>query len=467
MATIISTGGGTPDKTPDYATKLIVHVATSDNGSVGDTRVRIRNEQLGANYTRSLDSLGNATFEILENRTYYVILLDYPSKYYGGAALVTAGSGQIQEITITLKTDPDILGWRMNESNGEIEYTDGATDWLPASMGERFDSGSWGDSWLFRNIRPCMLKNGVVQYYLNPNDYSKKTDGTNADITSGNDGDVMIEFPLVYYKFYSETGPDGITYSGCKFTLVPPDDTYCANAFLSETGVVQQTMYMSAYEGISYQSKLRSISGVTPTKVSLISNRNLAAANGKGYQLHEWNKRVLLQSLFVLMFRGTDSKSLLGKGKASPAVNTGTLNAKGMYSGDLDGVKFCGIEHFWGNGGKYCDGVYLKSSYFYYKIHAPYGDIESNHMSVAASVTFDGYHQINKMTMNNGYGMLPKNTLSSGTGYFYDTGYYKKDNNNKYPMVGTADRGIFFTDFDYTASGSGYATYLSYTPQGG
>lgn len=294
--------------------ELVVHVATSDSGSVGSTRVNIINAELGVNYIQALDTLGNTTFSLFKNYTYSVVLLDYPSSYGGGSANVTV-TESTQAVTITLNTQLNIVGWRMNVATGAVEYTDASSSYTPATMGTTFDSGSWAQSWLFKNIKPCMLKAGIVQYYLDPDDYTKKADGTAADITSGIDGDVMIEFPMVYYKFYSETDVDSVSWIGCRFSLTLPDGTYCANAFLSQTAVIQNTMYMSAYEGYSLSSKLRSLSGKTPTASQTIGAfRTLATANGTGYQQQEWSKRVLLQAMFVMMFKGLDSQTLLGQG---------------------------------------------------------------------------------------------------------------------------------------------------------
>ena len=47
----------------------------------------------------------------------------------------------------------------------------------------------------------CLFKDGgVVVGYLNPNNYAQFEDGSAADITSGTDGDVMVEFPKMYIK---------------------------------------------------------------------------------------------------------------------------------------------------------------------------------------------------------------------------------------------------------------------------
>lgn len=50
----------------------------------------------------------------------------------------------------------------------------------------------------------CLVKNGKVNYYLNPNDWSKKADGT-PSVLDGTDGDVMVHTP----KFYGKSGSNG------------------------------------------------------------------------------------------------------------------------------------------------------------------------------------------------------------------------------------------------------------------
>lgn len=50
----------------------------------------------------------------------------------------------------------------------------------------------------------CIVKNGKLQYYLNPNDWSKKTNGE-PSVLDGTDGDVMIHIS----KFYGKSGSNG------------------------------------------------------------------------------------------------------------------------------------------------------------------------------------------------------------------------------------------------------------------
>ena len=64
---------------------------------------------------------------------------------------------------------------------------------------------NWKDTAVFKNIKPCVLKDGVVQYYLNPDNYTKKADGTSATITSTTSGDVMVEIPKLGYKMTKDS----------------------------------------------------------------------------------------------------------------------------------------------------------------------------------------------------------------------------------------------------------------------
>ena len=48
-------------------------------------------------------------------------------------------------------------------------------------------------------MKRCIIRDGIVQYYLNSNNSNLKEDGTPA-ILDGSDGDVMVEIPAFFYK---------------------------------------------------------------------------------------------------------------------------------------------------------------------------------------------------------------------------------------------------------------------------
>ena len=105
----------------------------------------------------------------------------------------------------------NIYGWHVDptisDPSDAITYIRDARGKNTAKMistntGYQFDYGDWEDA--FFMPKPCMLKsNGIVDYYLDPNDYNKKLeDGTISDVANANyDGNAMMEWPLIYYKF--------------------------------------------------------------------------------------------------------------------------------------------------------------------------------------------------------------------------------------------------------------------------
>ena len=104
---------------------------------------------------------------------------------------------QPSKINIKGKIKGKIYGWHVDpdisNSSGAVTYLEDAREMFPASMrSTTFNYGSWKNA--FFMPKPCMLKsNGKVDYYLDPNDYTKKLDGTTSDIANPNyDGNAMM-----------------------------------------------------------------------------------------------------------------------------------------------------------------------------------------------------------------------------------------------------------------------------------
>lgn len=258
----------------------------------------------------------------------------------------------------TSNGDYKILGVAIDETNPNPEtavtYTDDAVGMIPASQ-EFMD---------FFAVKPCVFKNGQVQYYLNPNDYTKKEDGSNADITTGNDGDVMVEIPRLGYNF-NRVG-DVLS---VQLTNNPNNPDFCYLAH-SRGDVVKDKLYVGAYLGCESAGKLRSLSGKSVTKNKKIDAfRAIAQANGKGYDQMAFYPLTLLQCMYLIMYKNLDSQTALGKGYVGDnKVNarTGGSNLNGLNYGETTGRvqnKLFGIEDFWGNLNCIIDGVVTSSGY--------------------------------------------------------------------------------------------------------
>ena len=234
-----------------------------------------------------------------------------------------------------------------------ITYADDALSMTPGSS--EWDS--------FFGHYPCLFKDGVEVGKLNPNNFAQFEDGTDADITSGDAGDVMIAFPKLGYKI--STSGDTVTVS---MTDNPNAEGYCYLAHTRGT-TVKDKFYLGAYKGYTLDSKLRSLSGKTPTVSTTIGDfRTYAQANGSGYDQSAFNQLVFRQCMYLLKYKNLDSQTALGYGYVndnSASISTGGTNAKDMDYGETTGklqMKLFGLEDFWGNVHEFIDGIFSDSS---------------------------------------------------------------------------------------------------------
>ena len=344
-----------------------------------------------------------------------------PIAYHWGRML-RAGE---KKVIYGIRIDPDTA-----DPYNRVTYLEDAVGMTPASMGATaFDYGSWAEA--FFMPRPCMLKyDGAVDYYLDPNDFSKKLDGTASDynnLTYG--GNVMLEFPKIYFKYVpNESGRDGEFYvSNHKV-----DDTYeCWCNYDADNNEIDH-FYMAAYNGCCYDGKMRSISGLTLApyvtttysasatyavgdKVNYQSkmyecitavetaeafdpakwrqyafNGNTTGTEEMAYAransttakdewlINLWADAILIWGLLMLMGKTTALQETFGRGidsgsqAAAEAYVTGSLNDKGLFYGDTvngnTAVKVFGVENFWGCKWRRCAGLFGTSTGYAYKL---------------------------------------------------------------------------------------------------
>ena len=313
-----------------------------------------------------------------------------------------------------------VYGVTINLSNSNsanaVTYTDDA-------VGMTGGSSTWDSLPIFKDIKPCVMVNGVVQYYLNPNDFTKKADGNTADITTvGND--VMIEIPKVGFK---------ISTSGSTLTIKVTDNPNAGSdgfKYYAHTRTTEgdcNKLYIGAYAGYVSSSKLYSSSGKTPTVSQTIGTfRTQAQARGSGYDLISFYPLTLLQCLFIIRYKSIDSQTALGKGyvDASAKTSTGATNTNAMYYGTTSGtvhVKFAGIEDFWGNVYYWIDGLYSDSNRNILTAFKDFNDTGSGYTSrgQGASSNLSGYMSKPQGTTESGF--VAKETNGSTTTYFADS----------------------------------------------
>ena len=266
-----------------------------------------------------------------------------------------------------------------SDPNAKVTYLADAVGMTPAHMnfttGE-FDYGSWGDTFIIKGIRPCILQpysdtsTGGTRLigYLNPNNYDQTLDGDS--ITWGAIDNmypgysVMIEFPKIWYKVVPDASGDGASIYISNHKV---DAGYKDYAYIDYQGKHKEHFYMSAYNGCLNDGKLRSNSGEAVMK-NYTAAQEIAYAqanNAPGWYIEDAGEIMLINFLLFLIGKSTDTQAVFGQGLTSggtEAINanfrTGIHNAKGLFYGTNSGtiadgsygnaVKVFGIENYWG-----------------------------------------------------------------------------------------------------------------------
>jgi|GEM_PF-1858784 len=329
-----------------------------------------------------------------------------------------------------------IYGVRIDETNSNPEtsvvYTDDA-------VGMTGGSNDWDQVPIFANIQPCLFKNGSVNYYLSKSDYNYKANGVDlSNITSGNDGDVMIAFPKTAYMIYREGN-----YLYVKITNDPDaklaDERFCYFAHTRGVEGDRQNLYLGAYVGDVSSSRLRSLSGKNYTRANITNGRIYSKNNGNGYDLMSFYPLVLIQCLYLIKYKNLNSQTVLGSGNA--VSTSGTLDTNGFNYGTSTGkIKLFGLEDFWGNGTfNIIDGIkYNISNQVMYAFNNFNNDGDNYIVNnIVIPKLSDSY--IRKVQGTRELGFLPMAGAGSATTYYCDTADVRS---NYYLSFGNSANGL-------------------------
>lgn len=373
----------------------------------------------------------------------------------------------------------------------ENEYGCDNLNFTPAHMdytNDTFDYGSWtGQEFFFP--KPCMLKyDGTVDYYLDPNDYSLRTDGTPSDVADMSyAGNVMIEFPTVYFKRWQEGD-----YSYCIISDKQLGADFHAYAHHDVNGDVLPYIYLSAYDGAYDGTRMRSISGCGYNATLVSGNvmcqttrqqemnfamaNNLTGYTGEGWYIRHKADWDMVNDLLILIGMSTDTQTTFGRGNDNRGTNgcigTGTMDNKGLFWGSNDGtsgVKVFGIENWWANNWKSIAGWINANGT--QKVKMTYGREDGSTID-GFNLDGTGYVAISNSTptgTNGGcintyyateYGMIPKNANGSATTYLCDGIWWNNSQINFARVGGNSVDGTQCGAF-YTGL-SGLATYTTW-----
>lgn len=362
-----------------------------------------------------------------------------------------------------------VYGFHINGADSNpatcVTYLRDAAGMTPAKMdyaNDVFDYGSWRDA--FFMPRPCMLKyNGEVDYYLDPDDYSKREDGVTASDVANTAyaGNAMMEWGRDGKKIWIKIVPDADNKSGSVYIADhQADDGFQAWSFINSRGVMTEHFYTPIYNGAIVSSKLRSISGLAYS--DLCQNKtaqqeaDLARANNIGSDVL-WDTEVfadiqLINALLILIGRSTSTQTVFGNGRynqssaASNMLGTGTMDGKGLFWGDDDaahGVKVFGMENWWGNQWRRYRGHIMVDGVQKIKLTPgrqdgstadDYNTTGNGYLPIGATPGGSSGGYIDKMEFN-AKGMLPKNASGSSSTYYCD-GLWFTNSGTRYALRG-------------------------------
>ena len=336
-----------------------------------------------------------------------------------------------------------------------VTYLEDAVGMTPAKMdyvNGKFDYGSWENT--FFMPRPCMvLQSGVTDYYLDPNDYTKKEDGTASDIANtAYAGNAMVEWGRDGKRIWYKVVPDAndITSGTVYICDEQLDESYHAWNFINNQGRLVDHFYTPIYNGSSINdgtnNVMRSISGQAVSK-ALTGTEEITRCqrNNKSSDVL-WNTevisdRILINFLLILMGKSVDTQTVFGNGVitgSETAFNnyvTGALNDKGLFFGYSDqthAVKVFGMENYWGLQWRRHAGYGLKNGNQMLKL--TYGQQDGStvdgyntdftgyiNMGISPTGTSGGY--ISEMNFND-KGMFGKEMSGSASTYYCDGQWY-------------------------------------------
>ena len=398
------------------------------------------------------------------------------------------GSKEALEILTSLNADPygkiKRYGIKIAKNNPDpsarMTYMYDAVGMKPAKMNYSanvFDYGDWADAWFIKQNKPVMLKSdGTEDYELNPDDYSKKADGSTSDYNNVNyNGNVMARIPLVYVSLTEDDSYEYITVSNIKY-----DDTYKAIAHTKEDGSIVDNIYLACFKGHVSSSKARSISGrIDSDKYTISQWTDYATANGSGWNIGTWGQRMLINSLLWIIGRSDDTQTTFGRGNNKSntdststgggnssynyMIPTGNLYNKGQFFGYSDNyhqVKVFHIEGWWGDRYNFIHGIMSANGAVKVSLIGPYNYTGSGYTTVSGPYTSGGGYT--STTMTNEYGRFTTAVGGSESTYTCDYQYYYSNSDTRFARVGGvcgdgSNCGASFVNASYSSSVSNWS----------
>ena len=405
----------------------------------------LTNRTTGNTFTGSTDSNGVITINVNE---FGVFDISYQSS---GAVssisnITVSTPGQVYQIQATYATSKTYtIEIDLSNSNplNSVTYLDDA-------IGMTKGSSNWDNEIIFKDIKPCVFKDGSVVYYLDKTDCTKKVDGSIANL-DGTDGDVMVEFPKFAYKIWKSNRKMYVSITND--SSVASQNDYKYYAFSKESEGDREHFYWGAFKGsLNSSGNLQSIVGQAPAASKTIGAfKQLAQNRGPGYTITSYFQLIALQCLYLIKYGNLNGQSALGQGISGrsgtstdanygPLVTGGTTTfdaGKKMYYGStsnsgsssdyntakLGHVKFAGIEDFWGNIWEWIDGLTTDNNFNIITNWDYDGNNYNNDFTTSSGLTTNSWGYVTDVAGTTESGFMNIKYGGSASTYFCDYGY--------------------------------------------
>ena len=218
----------------------------------------------------------------------------------------------------------------------------------------------------------CVIKNGKLQYYLNPNDWTKTSNGSNSNL-DGTDGDVMIHTP----KFYGKSGSNGnkrwvristvkvdaswveipeMFISAYRNTIYTDGDTTKVASVVSTDAKYRGGGRRSSYDQYLSTDQFKTDLGKPVSNISRATMRTYAAATGQELLCYEFYKWIFYWN-YVIEYANFNSQKEFNseltsdgyhQGGLGPGLTTWDWGQWGQYNGNY-AITPCGYTNEFGN----------------------------------------------------------------------------------------------------------------------
>ena len=218
----------------------------------------------------------------------------------------------------------------------------------------------------------CVVKNGKLQYYLNPNDWTKTSNGSNSNL-DGTDGDVMIHTP----KFYGKSGSNGnkrwvristvkidaswveipeMFISAYRNTIYTDGDTTKIASVVSTDAKYRGGGRRSSYDEYLSTDQFKTDLGKPVSNISRATMRTYAAATGQELLCYEFYKWIFYWN-YVIEYANFNSQKEFNseltsdgyhQGGLGPGLTTWDWGQWSSYNGNY-AITPCGYTNEFGN----------------------------------------------------------------------------------------------------------------------